>query len=203
MKIEAKLLSFLYLAERLKMELRHSWMSDSREESVAEHVWRVSLMVILCHPYLDQKIDIEKSLKMAVIHDIAEVITGDVPYFYIPEGSKAKKQKILEERKAIQDIKEDLGNIVGEEIESLWEEYEKNETYEAKFVKALDKLEAQMQRNQAPLDTWNDQERRDLPGRLDQFCNFDSFLVKLKEMIQEQCLEKMEKEVLSHKGISS
>lgn len=194
MTLENRLLSFIYLSERLKMELRHSWLSDGREESVAEHVWRVSLMVMLFHPYLDKKIDVEKALKMSVIHDLAEVITGDIPYFMTPEGSKAKRQKIIDEEKAIESIKNELKSVVGDEIEELWIEYEKNETYEAKFVRALDKIEAQMQRNQAPIETWNEQERKDLPGRLDSFCEFDSFLEKIKEIVQEQCFEKLSQE---------
>lgn len=194
MTLEKRLLSFVYLSERLKMELRHSWLSDGREESVAEHVWRVSLMVILFHPYLDQKIDVEKALKMSVIHDLAEVITGDIPYYLTPEGSEAKLQKEVDEKKAMESIREELKCIVGEEIEALWIEYEINETYEAKFVRALDKIEAQMQRNQAPLETWNEHELRDLPKRLDSFCKFDIFLEKIKGTVQDQCLEKLNRD---------
>ena len=139
MTLENRLLSFIYLSERLKMELRHSWLSDGREESVAEHVWRVSLMVILFYPYLDEKINVEKALKMSVIHDLAEVITGDIPYYMTPEGSEAKRQKEVEEERAMKSIKEELKSIVGEELEELWIEYEKNETYEARFVRAIDK----------------------------------------------------------------
>jgi putative hydrolases of HD superfamily len=55
-----KIMNILKLSEKLKMELRHSWLSNGRQESVAEHTWRVSLMAILVEPFLDQKVNLEK-----------------------------------------------------------------------------------------------------------------------------------------------
>lgn len=62
-------LNVVNLGEKLKSELRHSWLSNGRQESVAEHTWRVSLMAMLIEPYLDQEIDTAKMLKMIIIHD--------------------------------------------------------------------------------------------------------------------------------------
>lgn len=53
-------MNILKLSEKLKMELRHSWLSNGRQESVAEHTWRVSLMAILVEPFLEQKVNLEK-----------------------------------------------------------------------------------------------------------------------------------------------
>src|SRR5579883_513093 len=76
-----RMLEMLHIAENLKHEMRHSWLSNGRQESVAEHTWRVAFMVILMAPYLDQAVDIEKCLKLALLHDLAEAETGDIPVF--------------------------------------------------------------------------------------------------------------------------
>ena len=73
-----ELAQFLLLAERLKCELRHSWLSSSRQESVAEHTWMMALMAMVVAPVLQQPVDLLKVLKMIVLHDIAEVIIGDI-----------------------------------------------------------------------------------------------------------------------------
>jgi len=79
MKIEAqKILNFLHFAENLKKLTRHSWLSDGRQESVAEHTWRISIMFLLVEPHLGIKVNSLKTLEMIVIHDIIEVIAGDV-----------------------------------------------------------------------------------------------------------------------------
>jgi putative hydrolase of HD superfamily len=75
------ILEIVKLGEKLKCELRHSWLSDGRQESVAEHTWRVSLMAMLLEPYLDNKLDIVKLLKMIIIHDLVEAEAKDIPAF--------------------------------------------------------------------------------------------------------------------------
>ena len=64
------ILKILTLAERLKFELRHSYTSNGRQESVAEHTWRMSLMAVLIEPLLKQKIDPGRLLKMIILHDL-------------------------------------------------------------------------------------------------------------------------------------
>lgn len=68
-----QILNFLHKAEGLKRELRHSWLSDGRQESVAEHSWRMSLMGILLVPYIKQKINIAHLLQMIICHDLVEI----------------------------------------------------------------------------------------------------------------------------------
>lgn len=67
-----QILQLLHEVEQLKKELRHSWLSDGRQESVAEHTWRMSLMAILLQEHLTQPIDMLKVMKMITIHDINE-----------------------------------------------------------------------------------------------------------------------------------
>ena len=107
----------LNLAERLKSELRHSWVSCGRQESVAEHTWRLSMMLILLQPYLKQPVSMEKVLKMAIIHDLVEAEVGDTPVFEIDKAGA--QQKAIKEKRAMENIRQSLSNSVGEEIFAL------------------------------------------------------------------------------------
>lgn len=192
-KVSAKILAFLHFAERLKKELRHGWTSNGRQESVAEHSWRLSLMIILCSPYLNQRLDIEKTLKMAIIHDLVEAKTGDIPFFEAPDGSEKKENKQKAELQAIEEIREFLNDAAGNEIYELWMEYEASNSYEAKIVKALDKIEAQVQQNEADLETWIEYEKESALTYLNPYCSFDSLLSNLMTAVREESIVKMEK----------
>ena len=74
----SSILEVLTLAERLKFELRHSYTSSGRQESVAEHCWRMSLMAVLIEPLLQQKADTARLLKMIIIHDLVEAEARDI-----------------------------------------------------------------------------------------------------------------------------
>ena len=145
------LLEFLALAERLKTELRHSWLSDGRQESVAEHCWQMALMAMLVHPELEQPVDLGRTLRMILTHDLVEALTGDVPFF---DRSERKAQKPAREQAAIAEIRARLGEPVGGEIHDLWQEFEAKQTPEAKFATALDHLEVQIQHNLAGMESW-------------------------------------------------
>jgi putative hydrolase of HD superfamily len=185
-----KILEFLSFAERLKFEMRHSWLSNGRQESVAEHVWRTSLMAMLISPYLEETLDIAKTLKMIIIHDIVEAEAGDVPVF-LAETPEAKKKKEEKEKKAIENIRKMLDSSAGDEIYELWYEFEEKKSLESKFAQALDKLEAQIQHNEADLKTWIHPEKLRIFSKLDKYCVFHPLFVQLKEVIQEQTLNKL------------
>src|SRR5882672_5724244 len=115
------ILQFLALSERLKRELRHSWLSDGRRESVAEHTWQMALMALLAHRHLEQPVDIGRVLKMIIVHDLVEAIAGDVPYF--EEGTR-KKLKAEREHAAIEEIRRRVAGETGQELFDLWHEFE-------------------------------------------------------------------------------
>ena len=106
--MEHNILQVIALAEKLKYEMRHSWLSNGRQESVAEHTWRMSLMAILVEPYLDQKVNIEKLLKMVIIHDLVEAEAGDIPVFDTMNSHELQLQKQINEQEAILNIKRTL-----------------------------------------------------------------------------------------------
>jgi len=185
MQAEAKkILTFLHLAENLKKLTRHSWLSDGRRESVAEHTWRVAIMYLLVEPHLGITVDTGKALKMIIIHDIIEAIAGDVPAFDAMDKA-VKQQKIEQETKAIEEIRAMLGNETGEGFYTLWHEFEAKATNEARVANALDKLEAQVQHNEADITTWLAIEKEML-YMLDKHVDFNGFLTELKNAIVEE-----------------
>ncbi|MBI2427686.1 MAG: HD domain-containing protein [Ignavibacteriales bacterium] len=196
------ILSLLHLAEKLKFELRHSYTSSGRQESVAEHTWRMALMAILLEPYLDQKIDVAKTLKMIIIHDLVEAEAGDVPYPRMVQNPELKKIKEEKEKVAIEKIRTMLNNSVGDEIHSLWNEFEVHETYEAKVALALDKLEVQIQHNEADFKTWEPIEYELIYSRRP-YTDFDSTINRLREIIEKDAEEKLKQAGIDIESIKS
>lgn len=135
-----KILSFVKEAEQLKNTLRQCWTSKGKQESTAEHTWRLCLMVMLFEKYLP-KLDTLKLMKMCLIHDLAEIVDGDIPAI-IKVPNKSEK-----ERKNLIFLIKNLPVHLKDEILSLWDDYENILSLEAKVAKALDKLETLMQHN--------------------------------------------------------
>ena len=72
---DRELIDFLAIAEKMKCNTRHSWTSTNRKESVAEHSWRLSLMALLLEREIEN-VDFQKVIKMCIIHDLGEAVTG-------------------------------------------------------------------------------------------------------------------------------
>ena len=184
------LYNFLHMAEKLKFELRHSFTSSGRQESVAEHTWRMALMAMLFESKLDKKVNFEKLIKMIVIHDIVEIEAGDVPVPHMVGNENLKRTKKIKEQKAIEHLRDMLGLPTGTELYDLWQEFEAAETYEAKVALALDKLEVQIQHNEADIATWEPVEFKLVYSR-DQYVRFDSCLTGIKDMIVKEAENKI------------
>lgn len=142
-----KYIEFLNTVEKLKCNTRHSWTSSGRRESVAEHTWRLSLMALLCadeYPHLD----INKVIKMCIIHDLGEAITGDVPSFFKTDAHEKKEDEAIDRLLSM------LPDGTREEFSSLYAEMEAKKTDEARLYKALDNMEAVVSHNEADISTW-------------------------------------------------
>jgi putative hydrolase of HD superfamily len=185
------ILKVLTLAERLKFELRHSFTSNGRQESVAEHTWRMSLMFVLIEPLLKQKVDTARLLKMIILHDLVEAEAGDISALEVIRNPEIKLKKVEMEKKAIENLRLILKEINGQEIYDLFFEFEEKETYEAKVANALDKLEVQLQHNHADFSTWEEIEY-DMTFMMDKHVTFDSTLFELKTQIVNHATEKMQ-----------
>lgn len=140
-------IDFLHKIEPLKYNTRHSWTSTGRRESVAEHSWRLSVMALLCADEFPE-LDMGKVLKMCLIHDFGEAVTGDIPSFY-----KTADHEETEAR-AVRELVSTLPAPMAAEFIALYDEMDALETDEAKLFKALDNMEAVVSHNEASLDTW-------------------------------------------------
>ncbi len=178
------ILEVIKLGEKLKSEMRHSWLSNGRRESVAEHTWRVSLMAMLIEPYLNQAVDSARLLKMIIVHDLVEAEATDIPAFDTMNNADLKKQKQINELKAIEKIRDTLQGSLGEDVYNLWMEFEHKETFEAKVANALDKLEAQIQHNEADISTWLEVEHK-MSFMMGKHTDFHPVLTLFKELIEE------------------
>ncbi|WP_422375610.1 HD domain-containing protein [Roseibium sp.] len=184
----AHIADVLSLAENLKTEMRHSWLSNGRRESVAEHTWLMSLAAILMAPHLEHDVDLGQTLKLIAVHDIAEAITGDIPFF---EESARQVSKYADEAEAMEKISAMLPPAAADLLLGLWREYEDCETAEAKFARALDKLEVQHQHNLADLKTWTTEEFGLVYTKMDRECAHDAALKTLLEVIRSRAETKM------------
>ena len=143
----AKLLDILSVAEKLKCNTRHSYTSSGRKESVAEHSWRLALMALLLRDEFPEA-DMDRVLRMCIIHDLGEAFTGDIPAFEKSEGDGQREEALLEEW---------VGGFpapCGPELLDLLREMDALETAEARIYKALDNLEAVIQHDEADISTW-------------------------------------------------
>jgi len=182
------ILDFMALAERLKCELRHSWLSSGRQESVAEHCWQMALMAMLMHRHLAHPVDLGRTLKMILTHDLVEALVGDVPFF---DTSERRTMKAEREREAIEVIRGKLDAPTGQELHDLWYEFEHRQTPEAKFAGSLDHLEVQIQHNLADIGTWTPIEYDLVYTKMDRACAHDSFLAALCQAVKDASETKM------------
>lgn len=133
-----QLLEFLHLAGRLKQTARAGWKlrGIAEPESVAEHSFRVALLALVLGR--GAGLDRERCVAMALVHDLAESIVGDIT----PFDGVAPEEKERREREAMVRLSDLAGDP---QILALWEEYDAGATPEARFVKELDKLETVVQ----------------------------------------------------------
>ena len=180
-------LQILHIAERLKDTPRHCTTSKRRIESVAEHSWRVALMAFLLrHQFID--IDINKVVNMSLIHDLGECFTGDIPTFV-----KTDKDRQTEDSLLLQWLKT-LPEEISTDFAALYAEMEAQQTPEAKLFKALDKLEALIQHNESPIDTWSANEYDLNKTYAFNTVAFSDWLTKLRQEIYDETMEKIERE---------
>ena len=141
------LIDFLRVMERLKDAPRHCWTTGGRRESVAEHSWRVSLMAMLMADEFPG-VDIDKVVRMCLVHDIGEAITGDIPTFM-----KTDADRVVEGRE-VDALIGGLPEPWPEQLGALFAEMEALQTPEAKLYKALDRMEAIQSHNESDVATW-------------------------------------------------
>ena len=179
-----ELLDALSVAERLKDTTRHCYTSKGRHESVAEHSWMMTLMAFFMRDEFPNA-DMDKVIRMCIIHDLGECFTGDIPTF-----SKEQVHEDIEENLLFNWI-ETLPAYYAEEMKALYNEMAERETVEAKIYKAIDSLEALIQHNASDLSTWIPKEYELNLTYADDRVSFSEYLTELRQAIREDTLAKM------------
>ena len=176
-------MDFLHILERLKCNTRHGWTSTGRRESVAEHSFRLCAMAFLLRDEFPG-LDMGKVLDMCIVHDWGEAMTGDIPSFLKTEADEAAETDAVGSLTALLPDKKP-------QLDALFAELTALETPEARLYKALDRIEAVIQHNEAPLDTWIELERalNLVYGEAD--CAQFPFMAELRKLAAEDTREKL------------
>ncbi|MGJ7032987.1 HD domain-containing protein [Niabella hirudinis] len=146
-------IAFIKEIDKLKYILRRTRLLHSdRRENDAEHSWHLAMMAIVLAEHANEPVDLLKVLKMVLIHDIVEIDAGDV-FLY---DTKKNHSNTAEELKAAQRIFGILPREQAAALIALWEEFEAGQTAEAKFARALDRLEPLLQNASNDGGTWKE-----------------------------------------------
>ncbi len=188
-------LDILHVAERLKDTPRHCTTSKGRRESVAEHSWRISLMAMLLKSEFPE-LDIDKVTRMCLIHDLGECFTGDIPTFLKTAENERTEEELLDVWVG------SLPKAVSGEMAALYAEMNALETPEAKLYKSLDKLEAVIQHNESPIETWEPHEYELNKTYAFDIVAFSDWLMQLRKEIYNETIEKIEANKSYKKGES-
>ena len=181
-----ELLDLLAVAERLKDATRHCYTSKGRHESVAEHCWMSMLMAFLMKEEFPEA-DMDKVMRMLLIHDLGEAFTGDIPVFHKTAADEEREEQ------ALMGWLRSLPEEKAEEMLALYEEMDAQQTLEARIYKSLDGLEAVVQHNFSDISTWlpNEYELNQTYAR--ERVGFSPFLAALREEMRKDTLEKIER----------
>ncbi|AKI01270.1 putative HD superfamily hydrolase [Hoeflea sp. IMCC20628] len=132
-------LTFLDETNRLKDTLRSGHTPEGRQESTAEHSWRLSLLVILFGDEMEG-VDLLRLIKICIVHDLGEAISGDVPAI----DQRVGDDRAARERTDLQTLCGSLPDDLKAEILALWDEYAEARTPEAVLAKGFDKIETML-----------------------------------------------------------
>jgi len=138
-------IDFYQMLNNLKYVYRFSESKFMEKESTAAHSWRLSIMAATVAKQLNLTLDCHHAVKIALVHDIAEAITGDIDCRLVAGNETSKCQKKENENAAMHKLTEKLPPDIQKEIIELWKEYAEASTIEARYIKALDKIEAILQ----------------------------------------------------------
>ena len=149
-----KQIEFVLEVDKLKRVLRRTILIDrSRRENSAEHSWHIALMVFLFAEYsADTGIDLMHVIKMLIIHDLVEIDAGDT-YCYDEAG---RQDQVQREKIAAERIFGLLPDDQRRELRSLWDEFERKESPEAKFANALDRVQPFLHNYFTDGQTWQE-----------------------------------------------
>ena len=179
------LLDILTVAERLKDATRHCYTSGGRHESVAEHCWMMTLMAFLMKEEFPN-VDMDKVIRMCIIHDLGEAFTGDIPVFNKTAADEEREEAML------YNWVRSLPKKKADEMLALYQEMEERQTPEAKLYKCIDGLEAVIQHNFSDISTWLPNEYTLNQTYAQDRVGFSPYLTHLREEMRKDTLQKIE-----------
>ncbi|OAL03570.1 hypothetical protein IQ06DRAFT_269537 [Phaeosphaeriaceae sp. SRC1lsM3a] len=141
-------LPFFHLLERLKTTKRAGWRRFGIDncESISDHMYRMSIITMLAPPSLTAHLDLAKCCRMALIHDMAEALVGDItPVDPVSKEEKSRRESVTMDYICANLLGKVGGGVSGKMVREIWQEYEDDRTAEAAFVHDVDKIELLLQ----------------------------------------------------------
>ena len=182
----------MHAIEGLKCHTRHSWTSTGRHESVAEHSHRLSLMALLCRDAFPE-LDMDRVLRMCLVHDFGEALTGDIPSFDKTDADERREEE------AISHLLSLMPAGMQEEYRALFSEMAALCTPEARLYKALDNMEAVISHNEAPISTWIPMEYTENLVYGAKAAECTPWTQELRRLLREESEEKLKRELPQEK----
>lgn len=148
-----KQFEFLKEIDKEKNIFRQTYLADGmRKENDVEHAWHMALFVMVLSEYANEDIDVLKTMKIVLIHDLIEIYAGDT-YAYDSKGNESKRGRELAAADRLFNI---LPKDQAEEFRALWDEFEENITPEARFANTMDKIQPLMLNNASEGRSWEE-----------------------------------------------
>ena len=133
-----KKIDFLITLDKMKSIYRQTLLTDkSRRETDAEHSWHIAVMAMLLAPLAPEGVDRDRSIRMCLVHDLVEIYAGDTFCYDEKAGIDKEERELL----AAQKLFSSLPEKDGEELKTLWSEFEEQKTPDALFASSLDRLQ--------------------------------------------------------------
>jgi putative hydrolase of HD superfamily len=150
----AAALNFFMEADRLKgVERRNRLADGSRRENTAEHSWHLGIAAMVLAPFASEPVDMGTAVAMALVHDIVEIDAGDTFAYDVSEGAATKREREVAAADRLFGL---LPTETGQRFRDLWDEYERGDTAEARFVMAIDRLAPMMLNLAEGASTWRE-----------------------------------------------
>ena len=146
-------IEFIITLDKLKNIQRRSYLiSGDHTENSAEHSWHIALMAMLLAEYSNESIDLERTIRMLLVHDIVEIEAGDT-YCYDDVVNQTQR-----EEKAADQLFNMLPDDQAEMMRALWDEFESGESSESRFAAAMDRLMPLLQSYHTQGKGWKENE---------------------------------------------
>lgn len=148
-----KQMAFIKEIDKEKQIFRQTYIADgTRKENDAEHAWHMAVMTLLLSEYSNEEIDVLKTIRMILIHDVVEIDAGDT-YAYDEVAKTTQRER---EERAADRIFGLLPEDQAKEMRELWEEFEAGETKEAKFARTMDNFQPMMLNDATDGKAWEE-----------------------------------------------